>query len=122
MAHFAELDNDNTVLRVIVVDNSVLQNSEGQEEEIRGIDFCKSIFGNDTKWVQTSYNCSFRRNYAGPGYKYYELQDVFIPPQPYPSWILNNDTLYWEPPIPHPTDGGSYYWDEDAQSWQPIEI
>lgn len=118
MAHFAELDSNNTVLRVIVVNNNDILDSNGQESEEVGINFCKGLFGGE--WKQTSYNANFRKNYAGIGYTYDGVLDAFIPPQPYPSWILNQSTCLWEAPVPMPTDGQLYSWDEATQSWVVI--
>lgn len=78
MAHFAKIDSDNIVQQVIVVNNDVLLDSNGVEQESKGIDFCKEVFGEDTNWVQTSYNGSFRGRYAGVGMKYYPTVDEFI--------------------------------------------
>ena len=118
MAHFAELDSNNTVLRVIVVNNNDILDSNGQESEEVGINFCKGLFGGE--WKQTSYNANFRKNYAGIGYTYDGVLDAFIPPQPYPSWVLNQSTCLWEAPVPMPTDGQLYGWDEATQSWVVI--
>lgn len=82
MAHFAELDENNIVMRVIVVSNSDLLNENGEETEQKGIEFCKSLFGQDTKWVQTSYNNNIRKYFAGIGYTYNEELDEFVPPEP----------------------------------------
>ena len=79
MAHFAELDADNKVLRVIVISNDETHNEDGVEDEALGIAFCQSLFGTNTKWVQTSYNNSMRGIFAGIGMTYDELNDVFIP-------------------------------------------
>jgi hypothetical protein len=116
MAHFAELDQDNIVLRVIVVSNEMLL-EEGQESEAKGIAFCKSLFGADTRWKQTSYNASFRRHYAGVGYTYNAVRDAFIPPQPFQSWTLD-DGANWQPPVAMPTDGERYSWNESTQAWE----
>ena len=115
MAHFAELDGTNIVLRVIVVDNSVIM-VDGQESEAAGVEFLQSLFGPST-WRQTSYNGKFRQNYAGIGYKYDETLDAFIPPSPYPSWVLNTEIFVWMAPIPYPSDGLKYLWDEPTQNW-----
>lgn len=80
MAHFAKLDNDNTVISVVVVHNNELLDANGQESESRGIAFCQSLYGADTRWVQTSYNGNFRGTYAGVGYTYDPAQDQFLPP------------------------------------------
>lgn len=117
MAYFTELDNNNTVLRVLVVDNEKLIDENGNESEQKGIDFLKSLFGENTKWVQCSYNSIFRKNYPGEGYKYDPVADAFIPPKPYQSWILNEQTYKWEPPVLYPSDGKVYTWDEQTISW-----
>ena len=114
MAHFAELDENNTVIRVIVVGNADTADANGVEKEEIGISFCQSLFGGN--WKQTSYNGNIRKNYAGVGYKYDSSIDAFISPQPYPSWILNADAK-WEAPVPYPEDGGLYSWDEETTSW-----
>lgn len=119
MAHFAQLDENNLVLQVIVVSNDVIQNLPFPESEPIGVAFCKSLLGADTIWKQTSYNNNFRKRYANIGYTYLQQPDVFIAPKPeqYPSWILNND-YEWAPPIPRPTDT-VYVWDESTVSWVP---
>ena len=117
MAHFAELDqNNNVVIKVIVVNNSDIMEN-GQESEAKGIAFCKALFGPNTRWVQTSYNGSKRKRYAGVGYSYDSSLDAFIPPRPYPSWHLDAQTCDWAAPIPMPNDGAWYIWDESNQSW-----
>jgi len=118
MAHFAELDGNNIVTRVIVVGNQDILDANGNESEAVGIAFCQNLLGGI--WKQTSYNGNFRKNYAGIGYTYREDIDAFVPPQPYPSWILNTDTARWEAPVPYPTDGKYYYWDEATTSWVEI--
>ncbi len=118
MAHFAELDETNIVKQVIVVHNNELLDENGNESEQKGIDFCVNLLGGT--WVQTSYNATIRKNYAGIGYLYDPILDVFITPNPYPSWTLNADTCEWEAPILYPTDGKEYYWDEPSLSWMPV--
>lgn len=120
MAHFAQLDENNNVVQVIVVHNNELLDENGQENEFRGVAFCQSLFGENTTWYQTSYNRSFRKHFAGVGFTYDAARDAFIPPQPFPSWSLNTDTCNWESPVPYPQDGKSYMWDEGAQNW--IEV
>jgi len=115
MAHFAELDNNNTVLRVIVVDNRDTSDANGQEDESIGIAFCRKLFGG--VWRQTSYNANFRKNYAGIGYTFDQGRDAFISPKPFPSWQLDENTCQWAAPTPMPTDGQMYSWDEDTVSW-----
>lgn len=121
MAHFAQLDENNTVLEVIVVNNEVIINDDGVEQEQLGIDFLKSLYGEDTNWVQTSYNNNIRKQYAGIDCTYDPVNDVFITPPPYPSWILD-DNFDWQAPVPRPenlnTEEGEYaIWDEDTLSW-----
>jgi hypothetical protein len=118
MAHFAQLDNSNTVLQVIVVANEELL-LDGVESEVKGVIFCKSLFGEDTKWVQTSYNGTFRKNYAGIGFTYDPIENHFFAPQPFPSWVLNADAI-WEAPVACPTDGKKYTWNEDTQEWDLV--
>ena len=118
MAHFVRLDQNSIVVQGIVVHNNELIDN-GIESEAKGIAFCQSLFP-DTTWVQTSYNGNFRKNYAGIGYTYDEGRDAFIPPKPYPSWILNEETCLWEPPVPYPTDGEQYTWNEETISWDLI--
>ena len=118
MAHFAELDNSNVVVRVIVVDNKDTSDAFGTEKEYIGAAFCERVLGG-TKWKQTSYNRNFRKNYAGIGYKYHADIDAFAAPQPYPSWTLDADAR-WQPPTPMPTDAtmeNPYRWDEATTSW-----
>ena len=121
MAHFAELGMNNVVLRVIVVHNNELLDENGQESEAKGQEFCRSLFGGT--WVQTSYNANFRKNYAGQGFTYDSTRDAFIPPKPFASWVLNEDTCQWGSPVPCPTDVGTpeapkrYVWNEEAQQW-----
>lgn len=99
MAHFAELDTSSTVLRVIVVINDLIRDANGQESEAVGVAYCQSLFGAGTRWVQTSYNGNFRKNYAGIGYTYDTQRDAFIPPKPDGDhWLLNEDTCQWYDP------------------------
>ena len=119
MAHFAQLDEDNVVTQVIVVANEELI-LDGVESEVKGVIFCKSLFGEDTKWVQTSYNATIRKNYAGIGFKYDNALDAFIAPKPFDSWTLDEDTAQWEAPTPYPTDGKIYYWSEDDLTWLEV--
>lgn len=116
MAHFAQLDDLNVVLQVIVISNNELLEN-GVESEEKGIAFCQSLYGPATYWKQTSYNGNFRKHYAGVGYTYDFDLDAFLPPKPYPSWVLNEQTYLWEAPVPYPDDGKSYQWDESQQNW-----
>jgi hypothetical protein len=118
MAHFAKLDENNIVLEVNVVNNDVL---DPLNEESSGIAFLTEWSNGYTNWKQTSYNSNFRKNYAGIGYEYRSDLDAFIPPKPYNSWILNEETCQWEAPTPYPINGGTYRWVEDDLNWQIIE-
>lgn len=119
MAHFARMNGD-TVETVIVVNNETLNNLEFPESESVGTEFCQALYGSDTVWKQTSYNAKFRKNYAGLNYTYDPVLDAFIPPKPFPSWSLNEQTCLWEPPVSYPTDGNQYIWDEETLSWKVI--
>jgi hypothetical protein len=120
MAHFAQLDNNNIVIQVIVVNNNELLDQDGNEVEQKGIDFCKSLFGQDTEWIQTSYNANFRKNYACGGGTYNKELDAFIAPKPYNSWILNETTCKWEAPIPKLDQDKLYIWNESTISWEEL--
>ena len=120
MAHFAKLDENNVVLEVHVVHNNELLDENGVEQEQKGIDFLINWSNGYLAWKQTSYNGSFRKNYAGIGYTYRADIDAFVPPQPFASWVLNSNTAQWEPPTPMPTDGQMYAWDEATISWAEI--
>jgi hypothetical protein len=106
MAHFAEIDENNIVLRVLVTNNDFP--NEGYNWLIENL---------GGTWIKTSYNANIRKNFAGIGYTYDEGRDAFIPPKPYQSWLLNEDTCQWEAPTAYPTDGKLYTWDEDSQEW-----
>ena len=120
MAHFAELDEQNNVLRVLVVNNDVIT-IDGEEKEQIGIDFLTNLCGGGT-WKQTSYNGTFKKNYAGTGYTYDQTRDAFIEPKPYPSWLLDEDTCQWKSSVLYPDsdDDKHYRWDEDTISWKEI--
>jgi hypothetical protein len=117
MAHFAKLDDNNIVLEVNVVHNNELINENNQESESKGIEFLTSWSGGYSNWKQTSYNGSIRKNFAGIGYTYDSIKDAFIPPKPFESWSLDEDTCQWNAPIPRPTDDKIYRWDEPTTSW-----
>jgi hypothetical protein len=108
MAHFAEIDKKNVVVRVVVVPN---------EQEHRGEEYLAVDLGLGGRWVQTSYNATVRKNYAAVGYTYDEARDAFVPPKSYESWVFNEEVCRWQPPIPYPTDGGAYIWNEEATAW-----
>ena len=128
MAHFAKLDKNNIVIFVTVG----RQEDDGKEEELTA--------RTGDVYKQTSYNTrggiyydsetgkpseyqykAFRKNYAGLGYFYDEKRDAFIPPKPYDSWVLNEDTCLWDAPVSYPNDGNMYEWDEENKSWQIVE-
>ena len=116
MAHFAQLDENNTVLQVIVVADEDTKDGDYESEAV-GIAFCKSLCGSDTNWKQTSYNSKIRANYAGIGYTYSEDLDAFIPPCDYQGWKFNQELCKWEVPVPYPSDGKQYYWNNIICNW-----
>jgi hypothetical protein len=112
MAHFAEIDNNGTVLRVLVV---------GNDQEHRGQDFLANDLGLGGTWVQTSYNNNIRKQFAGVGFKYDADADVFIAPQPYDSWTLDNN-YDWQAPVAKPDDENMYNWNEENQEWEIVNV
>jgi len=120
VAHFAMLNEENLVTQVIVVANQDTADQDGVENEAIGIEFCTNLLGG--RWKQTSYNANIRKNYAGVGYKYDATLDAFIPPQPFASWTLNNETAQWEAPTPYPTDDKRYTWDEATTAWVEVPV
>jgi hypothetical protein len=125
MAHFCKLDENNVVTQVIVVGNKDTSDASGVEKEHIGAAFCERLFGGT--WKQTSYNGTIRKNYAGIGYTYNADLDAFVPPKPFASWLLNEETAQWEAPVPMPEDAGTgeppkmYSWDEDTVNWVEAE-
>ncbi len=129
MAHFAKLNQENIVIAVNVVHNNELL-VDGVESEQKGIDFINNLLKTNDTWKQTSYNTQggvhtlggtpLRKNYAGTGFTYDEARDAFIAPQPYPSWILNEDTCRWEGPVAYPDDDKHYKWNEETTSWDEV--
>lgn len=123
MAHFAKINSDNIVTEVIVVNNDVILDSNGQEQESLGVDFCKQLYGDGT-YKQTSYNSNLRKNMATVGSTYDASKDAFIRPKRYSSWVLDESTCRWKPPVEHPSDseaiGGDvlYQWDESVTNWR----
>lgn len=121
MAHFAQIDENNVVVQVLVVPD---------EQEDRGQEFLADDLGLGGVWKKTSYNTAggihvnggipFRKNYAGIGYTFDAARDAFIPPKPFASWTLNEDTCFWQAPVPMPTDGAVYTWNEDDQRWDEV--
>ena len=113
MAHFAEITNG-IVVRATVVNNEDTA-LDGVEDGAIGAAFCHNLLGG--AWVQTSYNNNIRKNYAGIGFTYDTERDAFIAPQPYASWILDEATCRWQAPVPMPSEGGPWTWDEETLSW-----
>ena len=118
MAHFAELDENNVVLRVVVVGNKDTADANGVEKEHIGAAFCERLFGGT--WVQTSYNGSVRKRFAGIGMTFDADRDAFIPPKPYDSWVLDEETCAWEAPVAMPEDDNEYTWNEETTSWDLV--
>ena len=119
MAHYAKIGTGNIVLSVEVVNNDVLLKDDVENEQ-QGIEFLQNLYGNKDLYIQTSYNGTFRKNYASVGGIYDQVKDAFIEPQPYPSWTLDEDTCRWNAPSSYPDDGKKYEWDEDTTSWKEI--
>lgn len=120
MAHFAKLDENNVITQVVVVANKDTADANGVEKEYIGAAFCERLFGGT--WKQTSYNGNKRKNYAGIGFSYNADIDAFVPPKPFASWTLNNDTAQWEAPVAMPDDGQMYAWNEETTSWDVVEV
>ena len=117
MAHFAQINEEGIVQRVIVVSDSDTADSNGNEMESIGVEFCKELLGGD--WIQTSYNSNMRARFAGIGCFYDVARDAFIRIKPYPSWELDESSTDWVPPVPMPTGDNElfYNWDEESLSW-----
>lgn len=122
MASFVELDANNIVIRGVAVNNDAIDNLPFPQSEAVGVAFLQDLYGLNTAWAQTSYNANFRYNFAGIGFIFDKQADAFIPPKPYPSWLLNTQNYQWDPPIPYPNDGKSYVWNETTQSWVEINF
>jgi hypothetical protein len=121
MAHFAKLGTGNIVEKVVVVSNDIATTEQA------GIDFLNNLYKSRDVWKQTSYNRNFRKHFASVGYTYDQTRDAFIPPKPFNSWILNEDTCLWEAPVAKPTltqeqiDNDNYYnWNEQNQTWDLV--
>jgi hypothetical protein len=109
MAHWAEIDENKIVLRVLVGDNNDPNGDEGYQWLLENL---------GGTWIKTSYNNNIRKNYAGIGYCYDYERDAFIPPKPFESWVLDENTCLWDAPKPYPTDGFTYYWNEPELRWE----
>ena len=130
MAHFVEIDALHRVLKVVFFDDKDTQDADGNEVESIGAKYLHDGFGGT--WLRTSYNTyggvhklgetPFRKNYAGIGFIYDKVRDVFYEPQPYNSWTLNEDTCQWDAPTAMPDDGKVYNWNEDTTSWEKSSI
>jgi hypothetical protein len=126
VAHFAQLNSNNEVIYVAAVDNKDIVDSNGDESEAVGVAFLQKLFGADTVWKQTSYNASFRGNYATVGGTYDPDRNVFISKAPHKGWVLNLETFDWEPPTPAPENGrdalgfllNEVWWDNDLEDWK----
>lgn len=118
MAHFAKIDENNIVTQVVVVENKDTADASGVEKEHIGAAHLEKILGGT--WKQTSYNGNFRKNYAGIGYIFDEQRNAFIPPKPFNSWVLIEETCQWKAPVDMPNDGQMYTWDEDSTSWNVV--
>lgn len=115
MAHFAKLGKGNIVETVVVVSNDIATTEEA------GVNFLNNLYKTRDVWKQTSYNGNIRKNFAGIGFTYNEERDAFIPPQPYPSWILNEETCIYEAPVAIPDNDNRYFWNEENRSWDLVE-
>ena len=140
MGSFVKLNNENFVIQGVSLVNEVFT-INGIEVEQIGIDFLNNLYQTNDIWKRTSYNTrggihyqgdnntpsidqskAFRKNYAGIGYYYDSIRDAFIPPKPFPSWILNEDSCLWDSPVPYPNDGKMYTWNEGILNWQEINF
>lgn len=137
MAYFAKLNNNNIVEQVISINNAVITDANGVEQEQLGVDFINQLYKTNEVWKKTSYNTrggkyfnsdntlgdqskAFRKNYAGIGYTYDSNRDAFISPKPYNSWILNESTCNWDAPVARPNDNNMYKWNEEILNWELI--
>jgi len=116
MAHFAILKSGNIVEQIVVVSNDIATNEQ------TGIEFLKQLYKNPhLPVIQTSYNNNIRKNFAGIGYQYDQTRDAFIPPKPFNSWILNENTCRWKAPVAYPQDDNIYSWNEQTLSWDIVQ-
>ena len=114
MAHFAKLGVGNIIERVEVVSNDIATNEQA------GVDFLNNLYGTRDTWKQTSYNGNIRKNFAGIGFTYDQTRDAFIPPKPFNSWTLDEDTCLWEAPVAYPDDDNEYTWNESTKQWDEV--
>jgi hypothetical protein len=122
MAYFAKLGTGNIIENVISINNSVITDANGIEQEQLGVDFINKLYNTRDVWKQTSYNNNIRKNYAGIGYTYDQQRDAFIAPKPFNSWVLNEQTCQWQSPVAMPTaelEENQYYsWNESIVNWE----
>ena len=116
MAHFAKIGLNNKVINVVGVNDNVLLDADGVEQEVLGVQFLEGTTG-WSLWKQTSYNANLRKNFAGIGHTYDEGRDAFIPPKPFNSWVLDETTCVYNAPVAKPDDGNEYNWNEENQQW-----
>ena len=116
MAYFAKLGTGNIVEKVISVSNDIATTEQA------GSDFINKLYNTRDVWKQTSYNNNIRKNFAGIGYQYDQQRDAFIPPKPFNSWILNEDTCLWNAPVAKPNDDNMYSWNESTLTWDIVEL
>jgi hypothetical protein len=121
MAYFAKLGTGNIVEQVISINNTIIIDANGVEQEKLGSDFINKLYNTRDVWRQTSYNNNIRKNYAGIGYQYDQQRDAFIAPKPFNSWILNEDTCRWEAPVALPDTENKYTWNETTTTWDLVE-
>jgi len=120
MAYFTKLGKGNIIEQVISINNSLITDSNGIEQEQLGVDFINKLYNTRDVWKQTSYNRTFRKNYAGIGFQYDQTRDAFIAPKPFNSWLLNETTCRWEAPVAMPIDDNQYIWNESTLTWNIV--
>ena len=120
MAYFAKLGTGNIVETIISINNAIITDANGVEQEQAGVDFINKLYNTRDVWKQTSYNNNIRKNFAGIGYHYDQQRDAFIAPKPFNSWILNENTCIWEAPVAKPQDDNIYRWNEQTLSWDIV--
>jgi|TARA_B100001094_G_scaffold295017_1_gene316042 hypothetical protein len=121
MAHFAEVNSSNEVLRVVVISNTDVD-ANGGDQHADAETFVTNLLGHEgtgVAWKQTSFNHNFRKQYAGEGYTYDSSKDIFIGIKPFPSWVLNSDDD-WEAPVTYPEDSKDYKWNETTKAWEEV--
>ena len=117
-SYYAQIDENNIVIQVLAVSDASVFNPDGTDNEAAGQAYLQNHYGKFTRWMHTRFDGSKRKNYAGPGYTYDEMKDAFIPPKPFPSWTLNDESCLWEAPVTRPLDGKMYVWNETTHTWE----